>query len=75
MFPIRDRVIIATTGLVTLICLKALLKAFRISIGLKSRGVFTRSGVACTRITLCFVGFVFVGFEGFVVFLGPRVCS
>ncbi len=75
MFPVRERVIVATTGPVTPLLLYALLKAFRIRIRLKSGfSLFTRRGVAYTRITLRSVGFALASFGGFVVVLGPRAC-
>ncbi len=58
----------ATTGLVTPLLLKALLKAFRIILRVKPRiGPLTGRGVACKRMILRFIGLAFVGFGGFVV--------
>ncbi len=71
----RERAIVATTGLVTPLLLKALLKAFRIMPGVKPRiGPLTGRGVACRRITLCSIGLAFVGFGGFAVILGSGAC-
>ncbi len=74
---VRERVVVATTGLVTPLLLKALLKASRIEPRVKlGIQLFTKRGVACTRITLRFVGFGFVGFRGLAVVLGfAKACS
>ncbi len=75
MFPVRERAIVATTGLVTPLLLYALLKVFRIRIRLKPRfSLFIKRRVVCTRITLRSVGFALASFGGFVVVLEPRAC-
>ncbi len=75
--PVRERAVVATTGSVTPLLLKALLKASRIEPRVKP-GVrpFAGRGVACTRMTLRSVGFGFVGFGGLAVVLGSaKACS
>ncbi len=74
---VRERAVVATTGSVTPLLLKALLKASRIKPRVKL-GVrpFAGRGVACTRMTLRSVGFGFVGFGGLAVVLGSaKACS
>jgi len=68
---------VATTGLVTPLLLKALLKASqikpRVKLGIQP---FIRRGVAYTRITLRSIGFSFVSFRSLVVVLGSaKACS
>ncbi len=74
---VRERAIVATTGSVTPLLLKALLKASqikpRVKLGVRP---FVRRGVACTRITLRSIGFGFVGFRSLAVVLGfAKACS
>jgi len=74
---VRERAVVATTGSVTPLLLKALLKTSRIEPRVKlGVQLFVKRRVVYIRITLRSVDFSFVGFRSLAVVLGfAKACS